>query len=108
MWHVDAIHNTLIVTGNGDTKPTHAAMTLFYNGGKDSYTIEKPLQPGDQIWADVGQIIRNQVPDKNGVRCSSGLRSGWVMMGTRPRTSRSSNSSLIDGGMEKSLNSTSR
>jgi hypothetical protein len=76
MWHVDAIHNTLIVTGNGDTKPTHAAMTLFYNGGKDSYTIEKPLQPGDQIWADVGQIIRNQVPDKNGATIPVAVMAG--------------------------------
>lgn len=66
MWHVDSMRTSIITTGNGGTEATKAAMTLFYNGGKDSYTIEQLLQPGEQIWADVGNIIRNQVPDKNG------------------------------------------
>ncbi len=66
MWHVDCRRNSLIVTGNGGTEPTRAAITLFYNKGKGSYTIEKLLEPGEQIWADVGEIIRNQIPDKDG------------------------------------------
>lgn len=66
MWHVDGSHNSLITAGNGGTGPTHAAVTLFYNNGKSSYTIEKQLEPGEQIWVDVGDIIRNQIPDKNG------------------------------------------
>jgi hypothetical protein len=49
MWHVDATHNSLITAGNGGTGPTHAAVTLFYNKGKSSYTIEKQLEPGEQI-----------------------------------------------------------
>ncbi|MBV9761423.1 MAG: hypothetical protein JO340_12730 [Acidobacteriaceae bacterium] len=66
MWHVDATRNSLITAGNGGTGITHAAVTLFYNKGKDFYTIEKQLQPGEQIWADVGDIIRSEMPDKNG------------------------------------------
>jgi len=66
MWHVDGSHNSLITAGNGGSNATHAAVTLFYNRGKSSYTIEKQLEPGEQIWADVGDIIRNQIPDKNG------------------------------------------
>ncbi len=66
MWHVDGRRNSLITTGNGGTEATRAAMTLFYNNGKSSYTIEKRLEPGEQIWGDVGEIIRNQIPDKDG------------------------------------------
>jgi hypothetical protein len=66
MWHVDGTRNSLITAGNAGTGPTHAAVTLFYNKGKGSYTIEKQIEPGEQIWADVGDLIRNQVPDKNG------------------------------------------
>jgi hypothetical protein len=44
----------------------HAALTLFYNNGKSSYTIERLLEPDQQLWADVGEIIRDQIPDKNG------------------------------------------
>ncbi len=66
MWHVDGRPNSLITTGNGGSEPTRAAMTLFYNDGKSSYTIEKLLEPGEQIWADVGEIIRAQIPDKEG------------------------------------------
>jgi len=66
MWHVDGTHNSLVTAGNGGTGPTHAAITLFYNKGKSSYTIEKQLEPGQQIWANLGNIIRGQIPDKNG------------------------------------------
>lgn len=66
MWHVDAKRNSLITAGNGGNVPTRAAVALFYNNGKESYKIEKLLQPGEQIWANVGEIIRNQIPDKDG------------------------------------------
>lgn len=59
-------HNSLITVGNGGRGPTHAAVTLLYNQGKSSYTIERQLEPGEQIWANLGEIIRAQIPDKNG------------------------------------------
>jgi len=66
MWHVDLTHDSLITTGNGGNTPIRAALTLFYNSGRGSYTMEKLLAPGEQMWADVGQIIRDQAPDKDG------------------------------------------
>ncbi|MGH9530735.1 MAG: hypothetical protein ACRD2S_12555 [Terriglobales bacterium] len=66
MWHVDATHNTLITTGNGGSEPTAAQVTLFYNGGKSKYRVEKVLAPNQQLWLDVGQVIRNQLPDSDG------------------------------------------
>jgi hypothetical protein len=45
MWHVDGSHKSLITVGNGGNTPTHAAVTLFYNQGKSSYTIEQQLEP---------------------------------------------------------------
>ncbi len=66
MWHVDATHNTLITTGNGGTEPTAAEVTLFYNGGKSKYRIEKILSPGQQLWIDLGHVVHDQVPDSDG------------------------------------------
>jgi len=66
MWHVDASHNTLITTGNGGSEPTAAEVTLFYNEGKSKYRIEKSLSPGQQLWLNLGELIRNQVPDSDG------------------------------------------
>ena len=66
MWHVDSTHNSLITTGNGGSEATSAQVTLFYNGGQSQYRVEKLLAPGQQMWLDVGQLIRNQVPDSDG------------------------------------------
>jgi len=80
MWHVDPTHNTLITTGNGGTQPTHASLTLFYNGGQSSYTIEKLLQPDEQIWANVGDIIGKQLPDKDGKTIPANVTMGSFEM----------------------------
>jgi hypothetical protein len=66
MWHVDATHNTLITTGNGGSESTTAEVTLFYNGGKSRYRMEKMLSPGQQLWLDVGRLVHDQVPDSDG------------------------------------------
>jgi hypothetical protein len=66
MWHVDSTHGTLITTGNGGSEKTTAQVALFYNGGKSQYRIEKLLIPGQQLLLDVGQLIRNQIPDSDG------------------------------------------
>ena len=50
----------------GGTEPTAAEVTLFYNGGKDKYRVEKMLATGQQIWLNLGELIRNQVPDAEG------------------------------------------
>jgi hypothetical protein len=66
MWHVDGTHNTLIATGNGGSEATTVEATLFYNGGKSKYRMEKMLLPGQQLWLDVGHLIRDQIPDSDG------------------------------------------
>jgi hypothetical protein len=66
MWHVDGTHNTLITTGNGGSEATAAEVTLFYNGGKSKYRMEKMLLPGQQLWLNVGHLIRDQVADSDG------------------------------------------
>ena len=66
MWHVDATQNTLITTGNGGSEETTAEVTLFYNGGKSRYRMEKMLAPGQQLWLDVGHLVRDQVADADG------------------------------------------
>jgi hypothetical protein len=66
MWHVDPTHNTFITTGNAGSESTVAQVTLFYNGGKDKYRLEKMLSPAQQLWLDVGELIRDQVLDSDG------------------------------------------
>jgi len=65
MWQVDAMHDTLLVAGNAGDKPTTTALTLVYNGGKGSYTMERLLQPGQQIWADVGMTCSPRSAQKH-------------------------------------------
>jgi hypothetical protein len=66
MWHYDAQHNSLITTGNAGTKDARVSVNLFYAENGTYELPERSLRPGEQIWLDVGQLIRNQVPDKKG------------------------------------------
>jgi len=65
MWHVDDTRTSLITVGNAGANPTTAAMVLYY-GQNESYELRQKLAPGEQMWADVAQIIRTQLPDING------------------------------------------
>ncbi|HJT70879.1 MAG TPA: hypothetical protein VJ731_11815 [Terriglobales bacterium] len=66
MWHVDAQHNTMITTGNAGDKNAVVQVRLLY-GQKSAYELpDRTLRPGEQMWIEVGSLIRNQVPDKNG------------------------------------------
>lgn len=75
-WQVDETHNSIITAGNGGTQPVKARLTLFYNGGKDSYEIEQLLVPEEQMWLDVSQLVRTQLRDKNGHTLPTGNASG--------------------------------
>jgi len=75
-WEYDSMHDSIITAGNGGTTPTQAAFTLFYNQGLDKYELEQTLQPDDQMWIDVGKLIRDRVPDKNGRVLPTDLRTG--------------------------------
>ncbi len=76
MWEVDAYHDSIITAGNGATKPVQAAFTIFYNQGSQRYDLEQNLQPDEQMWIDVGKLIREQVLDKNGKTLPLDLTSG--------------------------------
>jgi len=76
MWEYDSYHSSIITAGNGGTKPTRAGFTIFYNQGAKRYDLEQTLQPDEQMWIDVGKLIREQVPDKNGKTLPADLTSG--------------------------------
>jgi len=76
MWEYDPYHSSIITAGNGGTKPTQVAFTIFYNQGTQRYDLEQTLQPDEQMWIDVGKLIREQVPDKNGNFLPNTLTSG--------------------------------
>jgi hypothetical protein len=75
-WQYDPQHDSVITTGNGGTKPTQAAFTLFYNQGTQKYQMEQTLQPGEQMWVDIGKLIRESIPDKNGKTLPADLTTG--------------------------------
>jgi hypothetical protein len=75
-WQYDAQHDSIITAGNGSSKPTQVAFTIFYNQGTQKYELDQTLQPGDQIWMDIGKLIRESVPDKNGNTLPANLTSG--------------------------------
>jgi hypothetical protein len=76
MWEFDPQHNSIITAGNGGTKPTQTAFTIYYNQGTERYDLEQTLQPDEQMWIDVGKLIREHVQDKNGKRLPDNLTSG--------------------------------
>jgi hypothetical protein len=75
-WQYDAQHDSIITVGNGGTKPTRAAFTIFYNQGTQKYQLEQTLQPDEQMWIDVGKLIRESVPGTNGKPLPANLTSG--------------------------------
>ncbi len=75
-WQYDPQHDSIITAGNGGTKPTQASFTILYNQGTQKYQLEQTLQPGDQMWVDIGKLIRGNVPDKNGKTLPADLTTG--------------------------------
>lgn len=75
-WEYDSMHDSIITAGNGGTKPTKAAFTLFYNQGAEKYELEQTLQPDEQMWIDIGKLIRERVPDKTGKLLPEDLQVG--------------------------------
>ena len=65
-WKVDSTHTSLIAVGNGSSQPVNAELTIFYNRGQKTYRLDKTIAGEDQWYVDLGQLIREQVPDKDG------------------------------------------
>jgi hypothetical protein len=76
MWEFDPYHDSIITAGNGGTKQTQAAFTIFYNQGTQKYELEQTLQVDEQMWIDIGTLIRQSIPDKNGKTLPADLTSG--------------------------------
>jgi hypothetical protein len=76
MWQYDAFHDSIIAAGNGGTRPIRARFTIFYDQGTKRYDLEQPLLPDEEMWIDVGQLIQQQSPDKNGRTLPLNLTTG--------------------------------
>jgi hypothetical protein len=75
-WQVDSTHNSIITAGNGGSIAVKTQFTIYYDGGTKRYDLEQQLRPHEQMWVDVGKLIREQVPDKNGLVLPSDLTMG--------------------------------
>ena len=75
-WHADSSHNSIITAGNGGSIEVKTLFTIYYDGGKKRYDLEQQLKPHEQMWVDVGRLIRQQLPDKNGLLLPSDLMMG--------------------------------
>ena len=75
----DENHNSLITVGNDSPTNTKTLFTLFYDDAKaqqHSYQLEQEVGPHDQMWINVGQLVRNRVPDRNGTTLPGDLKLG--------------------------------
>ncbi|MGA8216579.1 MAG: hypothetical protein WB799_23535 [Candidatus Sulfotelmatobacter sp.] len=75
-WEYDPLHDSILTAGNGGTAPARARLTIVYNGGAARYETEQTLQPDQQMWVDIGTLIRQRVPDKSGKTLPLDLTSG--------------------------------
>ncbi len=75
----DENHNSLITVGNDSSSKTTTLFTLFYDDAKaqqHSYQLEQEVGPHDQMWINIGQLVQNRVPDRNGVILPGDLKRG--------------------------------
>jgi hypothetical protein len=56
-----------------------AEFTILYNHGSEQYQFEKTLAPDEQMMVDLGKLIRQQVPDKQGHVLPADLTSGTYL-----------------------------
>ncbi|HXZ80065.1 MAG TPA: hypothetical protein VEG30_09060 [Terriglobales bacterium] len=77
-WEVDDAHNTLITVGNGGRKDTHARMIFHYVTAKGhaDYVLEQKLAQDEQLFIDLGKLIRSQTPDAKGNVFPTSITSG--------------------------------
>ncbi len=65
-WRADATHNEIVAITNVGAKATNALLTLHYDNGGKKYELQQIIQPSDQMWVNLTELIHNQVPDRNG------------------------------------------
>jgi hypothetical protein len=75
-WQADSNHDSIITAGNGGRKAIQARFTLYYDEGRQHYDLEQELKPHEQMWIEVGKLIRDRIADKNGAVLPPGLTMG--------------------------------
>jgi hypothetical protein len=75
-WLADSLHDSIITVGNGGMEQARAQLTFYYHGGQDKYQVEQTLAPEEQMWLDLGKLIRDQVPGKDGKTIPPEVTSG--------------------------------
>lgn len=65
-WRIDANHNQISAVTNIGSKPTKTLLTLHYDNGQKSYELQQTIAPGDQMWVNLAQLVRDRVADRNG------------------------------------------
>ena len=78
-WQVDSTHSSILAVTNGGTQETDSLLTLFYTDTKQQpqkYEIKQTIAPGDQLWLNLGDLIKYQVPDRSGRLLPVSLTSG--------------------------------
>ena len=65
----------MAVTNTGQ-KATNALLTLHYDNGEKNYELQQTIAPGDQMWINLTQPIRNRVADRNGNSLPVDLKTG--------------------------------
>ena len=53
-----------------------ARLTFFYADGAKKYEIEETIAPDDGMLVDLGKLIRERIPDKNGNLLPGDLTTG--------------------------------
>ncbi len=75
-WVADSLHDSIITVGNGGIESARAQLTFYYHGGQDKYQVEQTLGPDEQMWLDLGKLIRDQVAGKDGKTIPPEVTSG--------------------------------
>ncbi len=65
-WRYDVNHDHIISVTNSGQKPTNALLTLHYDNGQKSYEMQQAIQPGDQMWVNVAELIQKRTADRKG------------------------------------------
>jgi hypothetical protein len=65
-WRTDATHNQIAAITNVGTQVADALVTLHYDRGTKKYELEEQVAPGEQMWVNLEQLARQQLPDRNG------------------------------------------
>ena len=65
-WRADTTHNEIVAITNVGAKATNALLTLHYDNGGKKYELQQIIQPGDQMWVNLTELIHDQVPDRSG------------------------------------------